>query len=207
MKKLDISGLRFGRLVAILPAPGKSKWSCICDCGKTKITSLSGLKSGKCKSCGCLHSEGLIMRNIKHGYADTPTYRTWQSMRKRCRIKSNPQYADYGGRGIDHCDEWLDFGVFLKDMGVRPNGMTLERKDNEKGYDQKNCKWATQSEQQRNKRSSVKITVGEETLILNDWASRICTKYGHVVAKRIKSGYSPEIACTVPIGMLTRSMK
>jgi hypothetical protein len=89
-----------------------------------------------------------------HGMEGTPTYRSWDAMKQRCTNLNNPHYADYGGRGISVCDRWLNsFKAFLEDMGEKPDGLTLDRIDNDGDYTPANCRWATYSEQNLNKRS------------------------------------------------------
>lgn len=85
----------------------------------------------------------------------TPTWQSWYDARERCENSSNKSYADYGGRGIGLCERWQVYANFLADMGERPKGLTLERKDNNKGYEPDNCCWATQQEQAWNKRVRV----------------------------------------------------
>lgn len=94
----------------------------------------------------------------KHGWAGTSTYNIWLAMRSRCMTKSNPAYKDYGERGITICERWDNFSNFLEDMGKRPCGLTLERKNNNKGYSKKNCHWADRFAQNRNSRNT-KLTL------------------------------------------------
>lgn len=93
-----------------------------------------------------------LKKNKRHGMCRTPTYRSWDAMKDRCRNPKNPQYKDYGGRGIAFCKRWNDFRLFLKDMGIRPKGTTINRINNNLGYSKKNCEWANWSEQGKNKR-------------------------------------------------------
>jgi hypothetical protein len=90
--------------------------------------------------------------NWRHGYCGTPTYRIWQGMIRRCEKPYDAGYKYYGGRGITVCKRWHAFKNFLKDMGERPPGQSLERKNNDKGYMPSNCRWATPAEQAANRR-------------------------------------------------------
>ncbi len=154
-KKVDIRGQRFGRLVALSPAPNKgafTQWNCRCDCGNEIVTYTNGLRSGHAKSCGCLQPETAAKTNLIHGQGGTPTYFSWQAMIGRCTNPKHIAYPWYGARGITVCKRWRTFANFLADMGERPKGTTLDRKDNEKGYEPGNCRWATRIQQDANRR-------------------------------------------------------
>lgn len=91
--------------------------------------------------------------NVKRRYENQhPLYATWKSMRQRCNDPNSSSYPRYGGRGIQVCSRWDDFQTFLADMGERPEGKTLDRIDNDGGYEPSNCRWATRSQQEKNKR-------------------------------------------------------
>jgi len=90
--------------------------------------------------------------NFKHGMSRTKTYKSWLSMRERCNNPNRENYKNYGGRGIIICDRWISFDNFIIDMGERPNGKTLDRINNNKGYSKENCRWATNVIQGRNQR-------------------------------------------------------
>ena len=95
------------------------------------------------------------MSNKKHGYCGTPTHSSWKHMRRRCNDPKSHNYKHYGGRGISYDPRWEDFNEFLKDMGERPKGMTLDRIRVNESYSKNNCKWSTKSEQSRNQRPRI----------------------------------------------------
>lgn len=148
--RLDLTGQRFGRLTVLALAPNrgtKSAWTCRCDCGRERVVMLGNLRSGHSRSCGCLHVE----RQTTHGQSYSPTYTTWKMMWQR--VKGNGPLDDferYTLRGIGVCDRWRSFEAFLADMGERPVGTSLDRINNDRGYEPGNCRWATRKEQSNN---------------------------------------------------------
>lgn len=156
----DITGQRFGRLVAVSVHTKASRqkrgvhtrWLCQCDCGKKHIVNLQCLKSGDTQSCGCLWWEAITTHGHASHYNTTGTYNSWKSMKRRCSDTNFHQYKDYGGRGITVCERWSLFDNFLADMGPRPKGHSIERINNDEGYTPDNCKWILNREQHQNKR-------------------------------------------------------
>jgi hypothetical protein len=154
-------GLTFGRLTVVERAENYrrlAQWLCECECGGSAVVRGSSLRSGQTRSCGCLALEHTrsIQREPTHGHTrgglKHPLYAAWAAMRQRCQNPAHHGYANYGGRGITVCERWRDFGAFLADMGERPEGLTLDRIDNDGNYEPGNCRWATALEQRHNQR-------------------------------------------------------
>jgi hypothetical protein len=133
---------------------------------------------------------------ITHGRSGTKEHKAWMGMRERCYNTNSQRYLNYGGRGITVCARWRNsFEKFFLDMGECPEGLTLERRDINKGYNPKNCYWATWKEQNRNKTTSRHITWNGKTQIIADWANETGLS-SSTIAKRIKRSWSIEKALT-----------
>jgi hypothetical protein len=127
-------------------------------------------------------------------------------MRQRCLNPKHAAYADYGGRGITICEPWRAYETFLADMGEPPNGMSLDRKENDKGYDPENCRWATAKEQAHNRRNNRWITAFGKTLIMADWSREVGIRED-VLCWRVSSGWDAEKALTVPVKKIRKRGK
>lgn len=140
-------------------------------------------------------------RAMKHGKTNTPTWRTWRNIKKRCYNRNYEYYGRYGGRGITVCKRWRDsFEVFLEDVGERPGlGYSLERINNNGNYEPGNCRWADQKQQSRNRESSFLVTYRGETRCLAEWAEIVGIPY-RILYKRLSPAWDVEEAMTTPVG-------
>lgn len=205
----DLTGQVFGRLKVVsrdFTKKPRSYWNCICRCGNSTVTKSNALMTGNTKSCGCLIREITKSVNTKHGYKNTRTYSTWQGMKNRCLNTKADDFHHYGGRGITVCESWAeDFTNFLTDMGERPEGRTLDRVDNSKGYYKENCKWATNAEQHKNKRTTHLLTYQGKTQSLKNWADEIGISQGTLGLRILKCKWTIEKALTEPIRRSNRN--
>lgn len=143
------------------PRRSEIMYACECDCGRVVAVRGKDFRQGKTQSCGCArneHTQRMGAANRVHGHAsgarESATYYSWRAMIRRCTDPRAKDYARYGARGVTVCRPWLAFAAFLKDMGERPKGRTLDRKDGTLGYTPDNCQWATPKQQANNRRYS-----------------------------------------------------
>lgn len=177
----DISGMKFGRLTVIDFAFTKGEfrktqryWNCICDCGNKVVKTTCQISKGYIQSCGCLQVDYANgnKNNYKHGKRKTRLYTIWINMNSRCSNKNNPNYKNYGGRGISVCDEWksdfLSFYNWANENGYSKD-LSIDRIDNNGVYDPNNCRWATYKTQANNSRQCKFVTIDGETKNIVGW--------------------------------------
>ena len=199
----DLTDTRFGKLLVTARGPntdqGRAQWVCACDCGNVKLIKAENLSRarGTTRSCGCTQIESrkangdLAGQRKDHPFSRRrmPSLRrTWEAMIARCTDPANKGFDNYGGRGITVCKEWLEsFAKFATDVGPRPEGHSLERKDNDGNYCKENCTWATRTEQANNRRTNRWITVDGQTHTVAQWARQLGVNC-HVIHTRIYLG-------------------
>lgn len=159
---IDISGHKFNRFTAlsfIERKRGHDYWLCRCDCGQSRAVQRRRLTLGHSKSCGCLKNEIIRERSLTHGLRRTVEYRAWSHIKSRCTNPNVWNYHNYGGRGIKVCALWMaSFEAFYADLGPRPEGKySIDRIDNNRGYEPGNCRWATPEMQRANRRDSNRV--------------------------------------------------
>lgn len=168
-----------------------------CFCGNLVIKDIRHVFRGETQSCGCFATEMRNKRHTTHGQAKTglhtPTYNTWTAMRRRCKV--NPYYVR---NGIQVCDRWLIFENFFEDMGEKPDGLTLDRKDNKGNYDPINCRWATISEQQCNKSNNKIIVANGKRMCLSEW-SRETGINRDTLKRRFQLGWTDDEIINTPV--------
>lgn len=211
-KKTDLTGHRYGRLLAVrFEKTGKhytNYWKCICDCGNVSTVSIAALRSGGTKSCGCLSREKIVMRRTKHGETKGPAgqkknyhplYGVWCSMRSRCFCETDHAFKNYGARGISVCQEWINDFLAFKNWclfnGWR-KGLQLDRVDNNGNYQPDNCRFVTPKVNCNNKRVNVMIEFNGTSRTLGEWATFLGLKYTTLRARIFDHGYSIEKALT-----------
>lgn len=196
----DLTGQRFGRLIALYPTEKRVNrhvvWHCKCDCGKYKDVDSLSLTQGATTSCGCFAIEMLTKRNTVHGDYNTRLYRIFSGMISRCKYPSATEYKDYGGRGITVCDEWKEYNNFKQwamSSGYTDK-LTLERNDVNGDYCPENCRWATMDEQRNNKRNSHFLTYNGVTKTMAQWANLLGINYRTLRSRINTLGWSIEDA-------------
>ena len=176
----------FGRWTVVagpIRKSGKLYWSVRCACGKVRERLGSLLRAGLTLSCGCSRHA--------YGLSQTPAYRSWARMMDRCYRPDADSYPNYGGRGIAVCDRWHTFENFLADMGERPDGMEIDRKDNTLSYFKENCRWITKTENAWNKRNNTLIAYAGREVCLAEAAVLSGINYSTLRARVARGDADP----------------
>lgn len=207
---INLVGKTFGRLTVVdASAPVKctggyrTVWVCRCECGNVVKVKANSLLNKNTKSCGCLRKDCQRENGRNRGthrMTHSPTWNSWQAMKSRCHYQPNVGYRNYGGRGIGICKEWDEsYEAFLRDMGERPLGFTLDRIDVNKDYFKKNCRWVSQQIQNNNRRNTPKIMIHGETKTLAEWSrDPRCVVSRDSLYNRYVRGWDMNEAITTP---------
>lgn len=197
MRKIDLVGKKFGRLIVLKQGPHSEcgrfiRWYCRCDCGKRTLVYGGSLKCGNTNSCGCLgaQSRGQSQRTHGEGYNETKEYKSWQSAKGRCYNPNNPKFPFYGGRGIRMSKAWLrDYSAFLRDMGRAPKGTSIDRIDNNGNYEHGNCRWATPAQQSNNQSRNIIVNLPDgRVLTLAQFFQELGLSYPNAYQKYRRHG-------------------
>jgi hypothetical protein len=194
-------GSRFGKQLVICCTGSKRNtrgesrrfYSIQCDCGRTVEKTVRDIKNTN--SCGCSR-RGVVTHGHTVGKKNSPSYSAWANMRNRCGNPGCSNYKNYGGRGINICKRWEKFENFIADMGEKPNGLSLERINNNGNYEPGNCRWATDKEQRRNKRKNRLVEINGASKCLSQWCEELDLKYPNVSA-RLRRDWTPKQALSL----------
>ena len=175
------------------------KWYAVykCGCGVSFVSRCEDVANPDAQSCGCERLAALKRKaigskhNVTHGRTKTREYKIWSMMKERCLKPLHKSYKDYGGRGIIICDAWRSsFEAFFDSMGPCPEGMSIERIDTNGPYEKANCKWATRTEQGRNKRNNVKVEIDGEVKLAVEWAETENAAGIGTIYNRVRKGFT-----------------
>ena len=202
--KIDMTGLRFGRLVVIeqaddiIEASGRHRtaWRCLCDCGKDVIVRGECLrsKSSPTRSCGCLSHDQKVLQHMTHGQTYSKLYGIWCSIKSRCYNPNTKPYQNYGGRGITMCDEWKNSFESFSEWAVHNgygDGLSIDRVDNDGNYCPDNCRWVDGVAQANNRRTNRLLTYNGQTMNITQWAKQLGIS-PKTLFTRVYAGYSVE---------------
>lgn len=201
----DKAGMIFGSLTVIsrvIPSENHSyKWLCRCECGKeVEISSRNLSEKLRVRSCGCSKNEHVSELFTTHGDSGSREYNTWHGVIQRCENPNSEAYPHYGGRGITVCSQWRNsYEQFLKDMGRCPNGLTLDRINNDGNYEPDNCRWATRKIQNRNRRDNQRFTVNGITGCISELSEHFGIAQNTAWHRIQKAGWSVEDAFLLPV--------
>jgi hypothetical protein len=191
-----MTGERYNNLIVVSVDHSKALlkgtyWICRCDCGGEISLRRYDITTGRTKTCRSCR----LSTNSRD-----PLYIVWINMKSRCYNPKHPQFKDYGARGLIISDDWkLSFKTFQEDMPGYAQGLTLERKDNSRGYSKENCEWSSFKNQNNNRRSNRLIEYRGRSLTLTQWAEELGMNPGTLVSRIDNSKWTIEKAFTTPL--------
>ena len=192
---IELTGMRFGRWLVIDRSHSSGNgihWNCVCDCGTRRAVNSRLLRLKKSRSCGCLHAEVTSSIFTTHGMSGSPEYSVWEGMKERCFNSACDAYPYYGGRGITVCARWRDnFQMFFDDVGPKPPGASIDRIDNDRGYEPGNVRWAPMSVQNLNRRNNIRIECYGKNQTISEWAEELGINF-QTIRNRLARNLKPE---------------
>jgi hypothetical protein len=202
----NLVGRKFGRLTvierAINDTTNRARFLCHCLCGNVAIVRSTHLISGTTNSCGCYMRDKTREISLSHGhkvgYKATKEYQAWASMKSRITNPRNSQYNNYGGRGITICARWYVFENFICDMGKCPDHYSLERIDVNGNYNKNNCIWASQGQQQNNRRNNKRVEYCGQFLTMAQLSKQSGIPYNCLRHRLLDRAWTVEEAVTTP---------
>lgn len=201
MKKIDLTGKKFGKLTAVsqvgINKSGNALWLCKCDCGGETVAINSNLTRGNSTSCGCISREKTIIRNTKYSHSNHQLYKAWQGIQQRCNDSNCNIYRYYGGKGIKCCERWRDYEAFYSDNILKyKKGLTIDRINTNGDYSPENCRWVSMLIQANNKSNNRIVTAYGYTASLADVCRRFNADYKKTW-KRLWRGWKIERALII----------
>lgn len=191
MRKLDLTGEKYGRLTALSRAESRGRrtvWNFLCDCGAIKAIGIEAVRAGLTRSCGCFRDESLATRSITHGHSVgrrmSRELKAYGHARSRCTNPNDEKYPQYGGRGISMCSAWLNNAAqFISDMGPCPPKHSIDRVNPNGNYEPGNCRWATSHQQARTRTDNVIVDFQGTPVVLKDYAALVGVNYKSLHSK------------------------
>lgn len=183
-------GGKFNFLTILCEAPKRPgnanrRVSALCDCGNAGTYVWSEVKTGKVTTCGA-HRESWMTHGHTRRKKMSPEYYSWAAMKTRCLNTKCEAYPKYGGRGIGIAPEWLNFEIFLRDMGPRPIGTSIERENNDGNYEPGNCRWGSRVDQSNNRRANTFYEHDGKRMTLAQWAATAGVAYNTLHARVVR---------------------
>lgn len=197
--RIDLSGKSFGRWKVVSYA-GNRHWHCQCKCGCMYLVYGGSLRGGKTN--GCIKCHPAIGNRRKHGKSGTRLYNIWCAMKARCGNASNAAFPRYGGRGILVCSQWENNFEAFRDWALT-NGyrdsLTIDRVNNDKGYEPSNCRWSTYAEQNRNYSRNRYVEHQGRRALIGDFAAERGLPNDVVKNRVFRYGWTIEKALSTPV--------
>lgn len=193
--RIDRTGMRYGAWLVVSMAElrgGKRFWLCRCDCGNEAKVASGNLATGSSSGCSSC-------KRKTHNLSKLPEYDIWSGIKSRCYCQTATGFQNYGGRGISMCQRWREsFPAFLEDVGRRPSPKhSLDRIDNNGDYEPGNCEWVSHKHQANNKRTNVRLRLGDQEKTQKQWEEHLGLGHG-TLRHRLRSGWTLSQALTTP---------